>query len=55
MNTMFPAEKQAQVKRLCAEVAEATRDYFRDKKHREDFEKWYRETYHRDYVWEMKT
>ena len=50
-NSLFPPEKQAQLKALGATIAEKVRLYFKDPDHRRKFEAWYLRRYGKPYTW----
>lgn len=45
-------EKREQLRLMGKYLAKTVREYFRDPENRKKFEKWYKEKYGRDYVWE---
>lgn len=52
MNPLVVPEKQVQLRLFGQHLAKTVREYFRDSENRKKFEKWYKEKYGRDYVWE---
>ena len=48
---MFPPEKEEQYAAVSLRLAQEVRVFFQDEKNREEFSRWYREKFGKNYEW----
>ena len=46
------SQRVGQERSLAIELAKKVSEYYQDPAHRREFERWYKETYGKSYVWE---